>query len=223
MVKREDVIERIIQKKIIAIVRGVYGQECLKLAQALYEGGIEMLEITFDQNCPKDMEKTASAVNSISEMMEGKMLIGAGTVTSISLLHKAADAGAKFIISPNTDEALIRKTRELGLVSIPGALSPTEILNAHNYGADFVKIFPSVSMGPKYVRQVRGPLNHIRLMAVGGIDENNIVEYMDAGCCGAGIGGCLVNKTWIRQGEFHKITALAEQFVSNLKEGGYDV
>lgn len=111
----------------------------------------------------------------------------------------------------------------MGLVSIPGAMSPTEILNACNYGADFVKIFPSVSVGPKYVKQVRGPLNHIRLLAVGGINESNIVEYMDAGCCGAGVGGCLVNKTWISNGDFDKITALAAQFISNLKKGGYGV
>lgn len=223
METREAVIDRIVRKKIIAIVRGVYGQKCLDLAEALYDGGIELLEVTFDQNCPEESEKTVKAIREVSEMMGSRMIVGAGTVTSATLLDKAVDAGARFIISPNVDEAVIRKSRDMGLVSIPGALSPSEILDAYNYGADFVKIFPVVSMGAKYIKQVRGPLNHIRLMAVGGIDENNIVEYMDAGCCGAGIGGCLVNKNWINAGEFDKITALTRCFVNNLREGGYDV
>lgn len=116
--KREQIIERIIQKKIIAIVRGIYGQECLKLAQALYDGGIELLEVTFDQSSPEDMDRTADAVGNVSSAMDGKMLVGAGTVTSIPLLEKAADAGAGFIISPNVDELLITATLSFLLIFI---------------------------------------------------------------------------------------------------------
>lgn len=220
---RNEVIQRIMDKKIIAIVRGVYGDDCVRLAEALYDGGIELLEITFDQKKTEDNDKTLDAIRRVSEHMKGKMDIGAGTVTSAAMLQAAADCGARFIISPNVDGNIIKETHRLDLVSIPGALTPTEILYAHDCGADFVKVFPTVTVGDKYIKQVRGPLNHIRLMAVGGVDECNIVDYLNAGCCGAGIGGCLVNKEWIKRGEFDKITELARVFVYNVKEGSRNV
>ena len=128
------------------------------------------------------------------------------------MLELAKNAGAQFIVSPDTNEEVIRATVAAGMVSMPGALTPTEIVTAHAYGADFVKLFPAGTQGTAYFKAVTAPLNHIRLLAVGGVNEKNIADFLAAGAVGAGVGGNLVNKTWIANGEFDKITALAKEF-----------
>jgi 2-dehydro-3-deoxyphosphogluconate aldolase/(4S)-4-hydroxy-2-oxoglutarate aldolase len=210
---REDVIKKTLEKKIVVIVRGVFGEDCVKLAQALYEGGIELLEVTFDQSKPEAFSRTADTIRQLVNTLGDKMIFGAGTVTSVELVHMAKEAGAQFIVSPDTNEQVIRATVEEGMVSMPGAMTPTEIVSAHSYGADFIKVFPIGNLGASYLKAVKAPLNHIKMLAVGGVTEKNIGEYMEAGADGAGVGGQLVNKEWIANGEFDKITALAKEFV----------
>ena len=210
---REDVIKKTLEKKIVVIVRGVFGEDCVKLAQALYEGGVELLEVTFDQSKPEAFYRTADTIRQLVNALGDKMIFGAGTVTSVELVHMAKEAGAQFIVSPDTNEQVIRATVEAGMVSMPGAMTPTEIVSAHSYGADFVKVFPIGSLGASYLKAVKAPLNHIKMLAVGNVTEKNIGEYMAAGADGAGVGGQLVNKEWIANGEFDKITALAKEFV----------
>ena len=210
---REQIIQKVLDKKIVAIVRGVYGEDCIKLAQALYEGGIELLEVTFDQSKPEAFSRTSDTIRELVNRLGDKMIFGAGTVTSLELLELAKNAGARFIVSPDTNEAVIKGTVAAGMVSMPGALTPTEIITAYNWGADFVKLFPAGTFGTAYFKAVTAPLNHIRLLAVGGVNEKNVGEYLAAGAVGAGVGGNLVNKTWIANGEFDKITALAREFM----------
>ena len=217
---REQVIERIRAKKIITIVRGVYGEQVAHLAEALAAGGIELMEVTFDQSDTAAHAQTAAAIHAIKAHMGERMLVGAGTVTTPSLVEMAKEAGAEYIVSPDIRPAVIERTRELGMVSLPGALTPTEINNAYDAGADFVKVFPAAQLGPAYIKAVRGPLNHIPLLAVGGVNEKNIADFIKAGCCGAGVGGNLVNKQWIAAGEWDRITALAKEFVEAVCERG---
>ena len=212
---REAIIQKVLDKKIVAIVRGVYGEECLNLAKALYAGGIEMMEVTFDQSKPENLDRTSNTVKLLVDNLGDKMIFGAGTVTSLEMLELAKNAGAKFIVSPDTNEEVIRQTVAYGMVSMPGAMTPTEILTAHRYGADFVKVFPTSNLGVSYIKAIRGPINHVRLLAVGGVNEKNVGEFLAAGACGAGVGGNLVNKDWIANGEFDKITALAEELMAN--------
>ena len=214
---RNDIIKTIREKKIIAIVRGVYGAACEQLAAALHEGGIGLIEVTFDQSRPEAWEQTAQSIAALARRFESRMHVGAGTVTRPEMLRLAQEAGAQFVISPNTDEMIIRGTKQAGLVSIPGAMTPSEIFDAYRYGADFVKVFPASSLGPAYLKAVRGPLNNIPLLAVGGIDETNLRAYLDAGAAGAGVGGKLVNKDWIAAGAFDKITALAREYTRQLQ------
>lgn len=212
---REQIIQKVLEKKIVAIVRGVYGEDCVKLAQALCEGGIELLEVTFDQSKPESLNRTSDTVKMLCQELGDKMYFGAGTVTTIEMLNLAKEAGASFIVSPDFNPEVIKATVEAGMVSMPGAMTPTEILTAYRAGADFVKVFPTAGLGSSYIKAVRGPLNHIRLLAVGGVNEKNIAEFLAAGCVGAGVGGNLVNKTWIANGEWDKITALAKEFIAN--------
>lgn len=215
---REQVIKWVEQHKIIAIVRGAEPAKCAAVAKALYDGGIRLMEITYDQAHPESWKDTAAAIGQVNTDYAGKLLVGAGTVTTPELVEMTAAVGGNFIISPDTDLAVIKKTLELGLVSMPGALTPTEIKAAHSAGADFVKLFPISNMGPGYLKAVRAPLNHIKMMAVGGINEKNMRDYLDAGACGFGIGGNLANKKWIAAGEFDKITAVAREMVNVIVE-----
>lgn len=212
---REQIIRRVLDKKIVAIVRGVYGEDCVNLARALCEGGIELLEVTFDQSKPELLQRTSDTIRQLVDRLGDRMIFGAGTVTSMHMLELAKNAGACFIVSPDTNEEVIKATVAAGMVSMPGALTPTEIVTAYRYGADFVKLFPAGTQGTAYFKAVTAPLNHIRLLAVGGVNEKNIADFMAAGAVGAGVGGNLVNKNWIKNGEFHKITALAKEFVKN--------
>lgn len=215
---REKVIQKILDEKIIAIVRGVEVEKAVKAAEALCEGGIRLVEITFNQKDPASWSKTAEAIRQISQKLGDKMMVGAGTVTSVELVEMAAEAGALYIISPDTDEAVIRRTRELGLVSLPGAYTATEAKKAHVAGADFVKLFPCIEGAPAYLKALCAPFNHIRFLAVGGVNADNCAEFMKAGAVGVGVGGCLVNKKWVDAGEYERITQEAQRFLANIKE-----
>lgn len=214
-IMRDLIIQKVIDKRIVAIVRGVYGEDCVNLAKALYAGGIELMEVTFDQSNPDLYTRTSDTIAQLVSQMGDKMIFGAGTVTSLQTLELAKNAGARFVVSPDTNEAVIKATVAAGMVSMPGAMTPTEILTAHEYGADFVKVFPTSGLGASYIKAVCGPINHVRLLAVGGVSEKNVAEFLKAGCVGAGVGGNLVNKEWIKNGEFEKITAVAKELMAN--------
>lgn len=206
---REKIIQRILDKKLIAIIRGIDAGKCLDLTRAIFAGGIDMVEVTFDQSKPDSFASTTSVIAAIDREFGGQVFVGAGTVLNPQQVKLAAEAGAKYIISPDTQEDVIKATRELGLVSIPGGMTPTDITVAHRAGADFVKLFPAGSLGPGYMKAVCAPLSHIPLLAVGGVDAANIPDFLAAGCKGFGVGGNLVNKSWIEAGEFAKITEAA--------------
>lgn len=213
---RERIIAEILDKKLISIVRGVEPEKVLRVAQALYDGGVTLMEITFDQKNPQSWSETAAAIAAVKSAMGDKIFVGAGTVTSVELVELAAQAGAGYIISPDTDPAVIRRTRELGLVSLPGAYTPTEAKLAHNAGADFVKLFPCVGDALAWLKAIRAPLSHIRFLAVGGVTADNAADFLRAGAYGVGVGGSLVNKKWTDRGDYEKITAEARRFVKNL-------
>ncbi len=214
---RGKIIQTIKESRLICVVRGVYGDDCLRLAEALCRGGIRLLEVTFNQRSPEEREKTAEAVRRLNEALGGAMFFGAGTVTTDALLAQAKEAGASFIVSPDTNEEIIRLTREQGLVSIPGAMTPTEILRAYNAGADFVKVFPADFLNPTYFKAVHAPLSQIPMLAVGGINQENLPLYLQAGAVGAAVGGVLVNKARIAAGEWDKITESAKELAEAVR------
>ena len=213
----KSIIDEILEEKVIAIVRGAEASKCIDIVEALYKGGIRFVEITYNQSKPETWEETAATIGKLHDAFEGRVHIGAGTVTSVKLVEMTAKNHGEYIISPDTNVEVIKKTKELGMVSMPGALTPTEMLTAHNAGADFVKILPIGNLGPAYVKAVTAPLNHIRFMAVGGVNEKNVAEFMAAGCVGAGIGGNLAKKAWIDAGEYDKLTAAAQEILAAIR------
>ena len=216
---RETVLEWVAREKVVAIVRGAESSVCTRVAEALYAGGIRLMEITYDQRSPESWEDTAAAIGQTARRVEGRMLVGAGTVTEPGLVELTHRAGGCFIISPDTNETVIRRTRELDMVSMPGAMTPTEILTAHRAGADFVKLFPAAGLGPAYLRAVCAPLSHIKIMVVGGIDEKNVGAFLAAGAAGAGVGGNLASRQWIRDGAWDKITQAARLLTGAVRQG----
>ena len=126
-------------------------------------------------------------------------------------------AGGEFMVTPSVNPKLIARASAAGLATMPGAFTPTEIVTAHEAGADIVKVFPVRSLGPQYVKDVLAPLKHISLMAVGGVNPDNAADYLKAGCVGVGASGSLVNKEWIAAGEWSKIAAEARRFIANCK------
>ena len=215
---KEQLIEVIEREKLIVIVRGVKTEKLIELGEALYDGGVRLMEITFDATGAVSDEMTAEGISLLAKYFAGRMHIGAGTVITEKQVELTWRAGGTFIISPDTNEAVIAKTKELGMISIPGALTPTEAQKAHRAGADFVKLFPAGSLGASYLKAICAPLSHIRFLVVGGIDEKNIPEYRKAGARGFGIGSAIVNAKALEQCDAAQLTALAKKYVDTIEK-----
>ena len=209
---RNQLIETILREKLIVIIRGVEKNKLIPLAEALYAGGIRLMEVTYSADGTVSDEETAAQIAMLSSHMQGRMTVGAGTVLTEEQVQRTADAGGHFIISPDTFPDVIRKTRECGMVSIPGAMTPTEIQNAVRAGADFIKLFPASTFGTDYIKAITAPLSHVKLLAVGGITLDNIGMYRSVGIRGFGIGASIVKKSLIDSGNFEAVTALAKQY-----------
>ena len=211
-------LEYVQQRKIVAIVRGLAPEYLLHLGHAFEEGGIGLMEVTYDQRDPASWKDTAKGIEALAKEFGDRVLAGAGTVIRPEQVSLTYNAGGRYLVTPTTQPEIIRMGKALGMGLFPGAFSPSEILMAWEAGADAVKVFPAGNLGPAYIKAIRGPLPHIPLMAVGGVNEKNAADFMKAGCVGLGIGGTLVNKEWIQNGEWGRITALARALMKAVKE-----
>ena len=206
----KELLSLLRQDKLIAICRGAEGDTLLSLAAAICAGGIRFIEVTFQQERDDCADLARQNIKALCGMPG--IIPGAGTVLSPDQVRAAYEAGAKYIVSPNTDPAVIAETKRLGLMSIPGALTPSEIMAAHNAGADLVKLFPTATMGLKYFKDLRAPLSHIGLVVTAGITPDNLWDYLKAGAFAAGISSPLCDKELIAAGDFAEITRRARAF-----------
>ncbi len=212
----KNTIEIIEKNKIIVIVRGVAKEKLIPLAEAMYEGGIRAVECTYDATGKLTDEENAANIEMLVKHFGDRMVIGAGTVLTEKQVELTQKAGGKFIISPDTNVDVIKTTKRLGLVSIPGSITPSEVATANRAGADFIKMFPIDFYGPRYLKTVSTPLSHVRFLAVNGINENNMTEYLEAGACGVGVASGIVNKKLIDENNFEAITELAKKYTEKL-------
>ncbi|MFV0413307.1 MAG: bifunctional 4-hydroxy-2-oxoglutarate aldolase/2-dehydro-3-deoxy-phosphogluconate aldolase, partial [Oscillospiraceae bacterium] len=178
----------VLEKKIIVALRNVSLPNIGETVKALYAGGIRLIEITFNQAAENGVEGTKKAIFEANSLGLQGLWVGAGTVMSTGQVLAAKEAGAHYVLSPNLDSAVVQKTKELGMLSIPGAFSPSEIAAAYNLGAAFVKVFPVDLLGIPYIKALTAPLNHIPLIAMGGINDQNMLSYLNAGMQGVGVG-----------------------------------
>ncbi len=216
MLNREEIIKDVEKNKIIVILRGFTEEQLIHTVEAMALGGIKLVEVTFDQSGKVSDQTTASYIRALNEHFAGRVRIGAGTVMTEEQVELAYHAGAAFIISPDCYEGVIRKTRELGMVSMPGAFTPTEAANAHRYGADFVKLFPNSEVKLSYFKALAVPLSHIKFLAVGGVNPDNLKEYIAAGAYGVGVATAIADKKAIAAGNYAEITARAKAFTDLL-------
>ena len=203
-------LDQILKNKIVAIIRGADPADVLRIANALQQGGVNILEVTL--NSPNALQ----VIKELTDKMKS-MLIGAGTVLSAVDAEASIKAGAKFIISPNMNEETIAATKKLGVISIPGAYTATEVVNAYSNGGDIIKIFPATNA--EYIKVLRGPLSHIPMMPTGGITSENISGFKETGAVAFGIGTSLVDvKHKITEESLKRITENARKFVQAIAD-----
>lgn len=212
----QDTLNMIMEQKIIAIVRGVPSSKIVDLVNAMVAGGIKCVEITFDQTSPEKIQDTLLSLKKIKRECP-EAYVGAGTVLTTEQVRLAIDAGAEYIISPNVDESVIQETKRLGKISIPGAMTATEVAFAHKCGADIVKMFPAGIFGPDYIKAIKAPLKHIPITAVGGVTIENCKEFIKAGAVGVAVGGNLVDLALVNEKRFGEITTIAKAYMDALR------
>jgi 2-dehydro-3-deoxyphosphogluconate aldolase / (4S)-4-hydroxy-2-oxoglutarate aldolase len=202
-------VQHIFDNKLIAIIRGASPSEIHRIVDALYEGGIRTLEITI--NSPKALQVIEEVADSVSD----RILVGAGTVLDPETARLAINAGAQFIVSPTFDLDTIEMTKKYGALSVPGAMTPSEILAAYTAGGDLIKVFPASAVGTAFFRELRGPLPHIPLMPTGGVNLDNIAEYVKAGAKAFGLGSALTDTSkGVSEQSLKDLTQRAKDFLA---------
>ncbi len=207
-----EILKKILDEKIVAIVRLDSGEQLVHVAEALNAGGISVIEFTCSTPGALEMIKEASG------RFGEEVLIGAGTVLDPETARAAILAGAEFIVSPTINPDTIKMCKRYGKPSIAGAMTPSEMLTVWEAGADLVKVFPaSVIGGVDYIKAVLAPLPQLRLVPTGGVNADNAAQYLKAGAVVVAVGGNLVDKKVVSRGDWAAITAEAQRLVSAVR------
>jgi len=210
--RKWDKLKFIEQNGIVAVVRKIDPAILDDVISALVAGGIKVLEITVDsKNCYQSIYK-------LKEKYGNELLVGAGTVLDAPTAKTAIDADADFIFSPIFNEETVRITNQYGRISIPGVLTPTEIIHAYGAGADILKVFPGSALGANFFKDILGPLPHIPLMPTGGVNLTNLKTFLNNGAMAVGIGGSLLDQKLIANRDYDALKALANQYITLFKE-----
>jgi 2-dehydro-3-deoxyphosphogluconate aldolase/(4S)-4-hydroxy-2-oxoglutarate aldolase len=207
---KQEILSVIEKYKAVAVVRLPEPDLVEPVLEALYEGGIRVAEITMT------VPNAISLIKKAVAKSPDDFLMGVGSVTNAEMTEKAVNAGAKYVVSPIMKKEIIDKANELGVPVMPGAFTPTEIQQAWEWGADIIKIFPADIVGMNFIKAVKAPLPHLKLMPTGGVTLTNGGEWIKAGACAVGIGSALLNKEAIKRGDFDAITNNAKILLSNL-------
>ena len=218
MLSHHEALTRIKAAKLVAILRHVPTEKLDGVVEALMAGGVRVLEFTFDHDRADCVKENAEKIRHTVEKYGDRVLVGCGTALTVQEVEASVEAGGQIVISPNVDVSVIAKTKALGAISMPGALTPTEIVMAHNAGADIVKLFPAGTLGVPYIKAVRGPLGYIPMSAVGGVRPETIADFLNVGVCGFGVGGELVKKEFVRSGDMNALTSRARKFVHAIEQ-----
>ena len=204
---RSEIISRLVQPGIIAVIRTEKPSQLPDVCEALIAGGVIALEITF--TVPNALE----AIRDASRRFADRALVGAGTVLNAEMCRAAIGAGAEFVVSPVAKLEIVAAAHALDKPVMIGAYTPTEAQTAHEAGADFIKIFPADKLGPSYITALRAPLPHLKIVPTGGVDLNTAADFLKAGCAALGVGGSLLTAEILKTGNWTALTRLAKAFV----------
>ncbi len=208
---KAEVIAQLLDPGIIAVVRAQSREQILPLSEALLAGGVRAIEIT--TSTPQAIE----AISEASQVLGDRALIGVGTVLDVETCRAACEAGAEFVVSPVTKPELAVTAHEHDRPIMLGVYTPTEAQTAHEAGSDFVKLFPADGLGLRYIKNLRAPLPHLRIVPTGGVTVENAAEFINAGSAALGIGSALVSKDVLTNADWPELTRRAEQFVTVAK------
>jgi 2-dehydro-3-deoxyphosphogluconate aldolase/(4S)-4-hydroxy-2-oxoglutarate aldolase len=204
----EEGIRRIEEIGIVPVVRAATVEEATRAVEAICAGGIPVVEITMT------VPNAVSVIREVAQQYRDKVLIGAGTVTTAEQAESCFRAGAEFLVSPGLAASVLSVARAAEKLAIPGALTPTELMNAYDHGARLVKIFPCGNVGgPKYLRSLKAPFPNAQLIPTGGVNAANAADFIAAGAFALGVGADLVDATALREGNLEKITSAARELV----------
>jgi len=211
MSKEKD-LQRIVDCGVVAIVRFDRPEELVEAARAIKAGGVDVIEFTM--TTPNALNIIAASAEEFGE----EVLLGAGTVLDPETARAAILSGARYIISPTLNPQVIELCHRYGVIAVPGAFTPTEILTAWEMGADMVKVFPAAAMGPGYIKDILSPLPQVRLLPVGGVSVSNVAEFIKAGATAVAAGSSLVDKKAVAERDFARLAEIARQFVTAIRE-----
>lgn len=206
--EKEKTLQKIEEIGVLAVLRGPSPDLTIKMVAALIEGGVTGIEITFST------PNAAGVVRFLDQEFGSDILLGMGTLIVPGQVEEAVEAGAKFLVSPHTEESLASAMAGCGLPVMMGALTPSEVMQARAYGSDVVKVFPGSLGGPAYMKALKGPFPDIPMMPTGGVNEKNLGDWFSAGAFAVGAGSNLCPKELALAGEFGKITAIAKNFIA---------
>ena len=208
--KKEDTIKSILTNKVLAVVRMKDSEKLLKVIEAVMSGGVTGIELTM--TIPNAIE----AITKAAKEFGNEIMLGVGSVTDAETAEKAIEAGAEFVVSPVYKEKIVDLVKLKEKVVIPGCFTPTEIQNAYEQGADFIKIFPADNLGMSFIKSIKAPLPHLNVIPTGGVTLENAIEWINHGACAVGIGSALVDVKAIETGNYLKLTENAKILCSNL-------
>jgi 2-dehydro-3-deoxyphosphogluconate aldolase / (4S)-4-hydroxy-2-oxoglutarate aldolase len=209
---KNQVISMLADPGIIAVVRAQRADQVIPLSQALIEGGVVAVEITMTT------PNAIAAIQQARELVGDRALIGVGTVLDAETCRAALAAGAEFVVTPICRTALVAIAHAADRPIMIGAYTPTEAQLAHEAGADFIKIFPADTLGPGYMRGIRAPLPHLRIVPTGGVDVENVGAFLKAGCAALGVGSSLVSAKILQDADWAGLTRKAAEFVEAARE-----
>jgi 2-dehydro-3-deoxyphosphogluconate aldolase/(4S)-4-hydroxy-2-oxoglutarate aldolase len=210
---KHEACERILQVGIVPVVRACSADKALRAVEAIGEGGIPIAEITMT------VPGAIAVIDELVKLFGSHVLVGAGTVLNAAMARQCLDAGAEFLVSPGLDLPTVEFAISQQKLIMAGALTPTEVLNAWNAGADFVKIFPCGQVGgPKYLKALRGPLPHVRMVPTGGVSLNTAADFILAGAAALGVGGELVDSEALHAHKPEVIAENARRFLAAVRD-----
>ena len=208
---KAEVLEKVKELGLLAVIRGPSAELTVKMVEALVAGGVLGIEITYSTPNAEEV------VRILSQTFGSKIVLGMGTLTKPEQANSAKAAGANFIVSPVCEAALVKSMVDSGLLTMAGALTPTEVLQAYHLGADVIKIFPGSLGGPAYIKALKGPFPYIPMMPTGGVSANNVAEWFSTGVVAVGAGSELCPPQLAKEGKFDEITRRAAEFVQVVK------
>jgi len=211
-VNKDEAFDIILSTKVIVVIRMADTEKLAKVIHAVQEGGVKAIEITMTT------PDAVNVIHTISKKKPKDTLLGAGSVLDPETAALVIHSGADFVVSPITNPEMIKLCNRYGKLVAPGAFTPTEIISAWEMGADIVKIFPATSVGPKYFKDIKGPLPQVKLMPTGGVNLDNARDFIKNGACCVGIGTTLLDKKAIAENNWDVLTQKAESLIKSVKD-----